>query len=50
MILVEIKQVGEQNIYRLYYVDYHRIREYDGRNDNNIGVINGLVNLLCYQK
>lgn len=32
--------IGEQNIYRLYYVDYHRIREYDGRNDNNIGVIN----------
>ena len=32
--------ISEQNIYRLYYVNYHRIREYEGRTDNNIGVIN----------
>ena len=32
--------VGEGDIYRLYYVNYHRIREYPGRADDNIGVIN----------
>jgi len=31
--------IGDQNIYRLYFVDYHRIREYDGRQDNNVGVV-----------
>jgi len=36
---LENHPIGDQNIYRLYYVNYHRIREYDGRNDNNIGVI-----------
>ena len=32
--------IGEQEIYRLYYVNYHRIREYEGCTENNIGVIN----------
>lgn len=32
--------VGNQNIYRLHYINYHRIQEYYGRQDNNIGVIN----------
>lgn len=31
--------VDDSNIYRLYYVNYHRILEYDGRTDNNIGRI-----------
>ncbi len=38
--LLEDHPIGEQNIYRLYYINYHRIREYDGRRDNNVGVIN----------
>ncbi len=36
---LEDHKLGNQNIYRLYYIDYHRIREYPGRTDNNIGVI-----------
>lgn len=31
--------IGNQDIYRLYFVDYHRINEYAGRQDNNIGRI-----------
>lgn len=31
--------IGNQNIYRLYYVNYHRILEYNGRCDDNIGII-----------
>lgn len=31
--------IGEQDIYRLYYVNYHRINEYDGCTKNNIGLI-----------
>lgn len=31
--------IGDYNIYRLYYVDYHRIGEYYGRTGNNIGRI-----------
>ena len=31
--------IGDQDIYRLYYVDYHRINEYNGCDKNNIGMI-----------
>ncbi len=31
--------IGKGDIYRLYYVNYHRIREYPGRTDDNIGLI-----------
>ena len=31
--------IGNQDTYRLYYVDYHRINEYNGCDKNNIGVI-----------
>lgn len=37
---LEDHPIGTQDIYRLYYVNYHRIQEYEGRTDNNIGVIN----------
>lgn len=37
---LEDHPIGNENIYRLYYIDYHRIGEYDGRTDNNIGMIN----------
>ncbi len=36
---LEEHQIGNQNIYRLHYIDYHRIGEYRGRTDNNVGVI-----------
>lgn len=36
---LEDHQLGNQNIYRLYYFDYYRIDEYYGRTDNNVGVI-----------
>ena len=32
--------IGNQNIYRLYYVDYHRIGQCYGMKNNNIGIIN----------
>ena len=32
--------IGSQNIYRLYYVDYHRIGQGYGMKNNNIGIIN----------
>lgn len=32
--------VDDSNIYRLYYVNYHRIREHNQMTDNNIGIIN----------
>lgn len=32
--------VGNQDIYRLYFVNYHRIGESYGRQDNNVGMIN----------
>lgn len=32
--------IGNQNIYRLYYVDYHRIGQGYGMKNNNIGIIN----------
>ena len=35
---LEDHQLGNQNIYRLYYIDYHRIGEYYGKTDNNVGV------------
>ena len=31
--------IGNQDVYRLYYVNYHRIGEYAGRRDDNIGVL-----------
>ena len=31
--------IGNQDTYRLYYVDYHRINEYEGCDCNNIGMI-----------
>lgn len=31
--------IGNQDTYRLYYVDYHRINEYNGCDQNNIGMI-----------
>lgn len=37
---LEDHPIGTQDIYRLYYVNYHRIREYEGCMENNIGVIN----------
>ena len=36
---LEDHQIGNQNIYRLHYVNYHRIGEQYGKTDNNIGVI-----------
>ena len=37
---LEDHSVGNQDIYRLYFVNYHRIGESYGRQDNNVGVIN----------
>lgn len=31
--------IGNQDTYRLYYVNYHRINEYEGCDHNNIGMI-----------
>ena len=31
--------IGNQDIYWLYYVNYHRINEYDGCDKNNVGMI-----------
>lgn len=31
--------IGNQEVYRLYYVNYDRVLEYSGRRDNNISVI-----------
>ena len=31
--------IGDQDVYRLYYVDYHRINEYNGCDKNNIGMV-----------
>ena len=36
---LEDHEVENQNIYRLHFINYHRIDEYDGNKDNNIGVI-----------
>ena len=36
---LENHQIGNQNIYRLHYTDYHRIGEYYGKTGNNVGVI-----------
>lgn len=36
---LEDHPISDQKIYRLYFVNYHRIREYEGRQDNNIGII-----------
>lgn len=37
---LEEHPVGNQYIYRLYFVNYHRIGESYGRQDNNVGMIN----------
>lgn len=37
---LEDHSVGNQDIYRLYFVNYHRIGESYGREDNNVGMIN----------
>ncbi len=36
---LENHPLSNQNIYRLYYINYHRINEFPGCRDNNIGVI-----------
>ena len=36
---LEDHQIGNQNIYRLHYIDYHRIGKYYERTDNNVGII-----------
>lgn len=36
---LEDHQPGSQNVYRLHYIDYHRIGENYGYRENNIGVI-----------
>lgn len=36
---LEDHPLGDQEIYRLYYINYHRIGEYCGFNRNNVGVI-----------
>ena len=38
--VLESHPIGEQNIYRLYYINYHRIGENYGRSGNNVGMIN----------
>lgn len=37
---MENHPVGNQDIYRLYFVNYHRIGESYGRDENNVGMIN----------
>lgn len=37
--IFEDHPIGNQDIYRLYYVNYHRINEYEGCDKNNIGMI-----------
>lgn len=37
---LEDHPVGNQDIYRLYFVNYHRIGERYGRQGNNVGMIN----------
>lgn len=37
---LEEHPVGNQYIYRLYFVNYHRIGEGYGKQDNNVGMIN----------
>lgn len=41
---LEDHPIGNQNIYRLYYINYHRIGEYHGHRKNNIGIINWRFN------
>lgn len=38
--IFENHPIGNQKIYRLYYVDYHRIGQGYGMKNNNIGIIN----------
>lgn len=46
---LEGHEIGNQNIYRLYYINYHRIGML-GHSDNrsNIGLINWPCKPLCY--
>ena len=37
---LEDHPIGNQNIYRLYYIHYLRIGEHYGHRENNIGIIN----------
>ncbi len=37
---LENHNIGDKNIYRMYYINYHRINEYKRRTGHNIGVIN----------
>lgn len=41
---LEDHPIGNQNIYRLYYINYHRIGEGYGHRKNNIGIINWRFN------
>lgn len=36
---LEDHPLGNQNIYRLHYLNYHRIGEYCGRRNHNVGII-----------
>lgn len=36
---LEDHPLGNQNIYRLHYINYHRIGESYGQRDNNVGVV-----------
>ncbi len=38
--ILEDHPIDNQDIYRLYYVNYHRIGKSYGRQENNIGIIN----------
>ena len=37
---LEDHEIGNQNIYRLYYINFHRIGENYGMGPNNIGIVN----------
>ena len=36
---LEDHEIGNQNVYRLHYIDYHRIGEHYGKTSNKVGVI-----------
>ncbi len=36
---LESHPIGDQDTYRLYYLNYHRINEYEGNRSNNVGVL-----------
>ena len=45
---LEDHQIGNQNIYRLHYTEYHRIGENYDRTDNHVGSLIGHLNHLCF--